>query len=86
MQVLRDTNFEGILNGLREGFRRPKSMIFAFFSRKNGNKNKMIFGRLKNRILRAQNGISLNFWAGWAVCAGPGEGTKGWGKALEVGI
>ena len=49
-------------------------------------KNKMIFGRLKNRILRAQNGISLNFRAGWAVCAGPGEGTKGWGKALEVGI
>ena len=49
-------------------------------------KNKMIFGRLKNRILRPQNGISLNFWDGWAVRAGPGEGTKGWGKALEVGI
>ena len=49
-------------------------------------KNKMIFGRLKNRILRAQNGISLNFWAGWAVCAGPGEGIKGWGKALGAGI
>ena len=49
-------------------------------------KNMMIFGRLKNRILRPQNGFSLNFWDGWAVCAGPGEGTKGWGKALEVGI
>ena len=34
----------------------------------------MIFGRLKNRILRLQNGISLNFWDGWAVRAGPGEG------------
>ena len=43
--------------------------------------NKKIFGRPKKRILRPQNGVSLNFWAGWAVCAGPGEGIKGWGKA-----
>ena len=49
-------------------------------------KNKMIFGWLKNHILKPQNGISLNFWDGWAVCAGPGEGTKGWGKALVAGI
>ena len=49
-------------------------------------KSKMILGRLKNRILKPQNGISLNFWDGWAGCAGPGEGTKGGGTALEVGI
>ena len=86
MQVLWDIDFEGILNGFWEGLGRPKSMIFAFFREKMEAKNKMIFGRLKNRVLRPQSGISLNFWAGWAVCAGPGEGTKGWGKALEVGI
>ena len=34
MQVLWDIDFEGILNGFREGFGDPKSMIFAFFSRK----------------------------------------------------
>ena len=38
MQVLWDIDFEGILNGFGEGFGRPKSMIFAFFSRKNGSK------------------------------------------------
>ena len=38
MQVLWDIDFEGILNGFWEGFGRPKSMIFAFFSRKNGSK------------------------------------------------
>ena len=57
-----------------------------FFREKTQAKNKMIFGRLKNRILRPKNGFTPNFWAGWAVCAAPGEGTKGWGKALEVGI
>ena len=62
------------MNGFWEGFGRPKSMIFAFFHEKMEAKNKMIFGRLKNRILRLQNGISLNFWDGWAVRAGRGEG------------
>ena len=38
MQVLWDIDFEGILNGFWDGFGRPKSMIFAFFSRKNGSK------------------------------------------------
>ena len=38
MYVLWDIDFEGILNGFWEGFGRPKSMIFAFFSRKNGSK------------------------------------------------
>ena len=37
-------------------------------------KNKMIFGRQKNRILRAKDGFTPNFWAGLAVRAGPGEG------------
>ena len=57
-----------------------------FFREKTEAKNKKKFGRVKNRILRPQNGVSPNFWAGWAVCAGPGEGTKGWGKALEPQI
>ena len=39
MQVLWDIGFEGILVGFWEGFGKPKSMIFAFFSRKNGSKN-----------------------------------------------
>ena len=38
MQVLWDIDFEGILNGFWAGFGQPKSMIFAFFSRKNGSK------------------------------------------------
>ena len=38
MQVLWDIDFEGILDGFWEGFGRPKSMIFAIFSRKNGSK------------------------------------------------
>ena len=37
MQVLWDIDFEGILNEFWEGFGRPKSMIFAFFSRKNAS-------------------------------------------------
>ena len=46
-------------------------------------KNKMIFGRLKNRILRPQERIADEVRR---VRAGPGEGTKGWGKAFELGI
>ena len=68
-------------------FREAQNLRFSqIFREKMEAKNKMIFGRLKNRILRPQNGISLNFWDGWAVRAGPGEGTKGWGKAFEPGI
>ena len=58
MQVLRDIDFEGILDGFRKGFGRPKFMIFAFFREKMEAKNKMIFGRLKNRILRPQKQIA----------------------------
>ena len=47
-------DFGSILYGFWEGFGKPKSMIFAIFSKKNGATNKMIFGRLKNRILRPQ--------------------------------
>ena len=36
--VFWDIDFEGILDGFWEGFGRPKSMIFAIFSRKNGSK------------------------------------------------
>ena len=32
-----DIDFQGILNGFWEGFRRPKFLIFAFFSRKNAS-------------------------------------------------
>ena len=38
MQVLWDSDCEGISAGFWEGFGRPKSMIFAIFSRKNGSK------------------------------------------------
>ena len=38
MHVLWDIDFEGILDGFWEGFGRPKSSIFAIFSRKNGSK------------------------------------------------
>ena len=37
-QVLWDIDFESILNGFWAGFGQPKSMIFVFFSRKNGSK------------------------------------------------
>ena len=74
MHVLWDIDFEGILDGFGECFGKPKSSIFAIFREKMEAKNMMIFGKLKNRILKPQNGISLNFWDGWAVRAGPGEG------------
>ena len=37
-------------------------------------KNKKIFGRLKNQILKPQDGVSLDFWSGLAVRAVPGGG------------
>ena len=39
--------FEGILAGFGEGFGRPKSMIFAFFSRKNASKKQDDFWKAK---------------------------------------
>jgi len=42
-QVFLDIDFEGILDGFWEGFGRPKSLIFAFFSRKNGSKKQEDF-------------------------------------------
>ena len=58
MHVLWDIDLEGILGGFWEGFGRPKSMIFAFFREKMEAKNKMIFGRQKNRILRPHEQIA----------------------------
>ena len=76
-----------ILDGFWEGFGRPKSMIFGvFFETKTEAKNKKIFGRVKNHILRPNNKFIPNFWVGLAVRAGPGGGIKGWGKALGPGI
>ena len=47
-------DFGGISDGFWEGFGRSKFMIFPIFSKKMEAKNELIFGRLKNRILRPQ--------------------------------
>ena len=69
--------FGRVLGGQNPGFSQ-------FLGEKFEAKIKMIFGRLKNRILSAKNGFSPLFWAGWAVRAGPGEGILGWGNASEL--
>ena len=74
------------MNGFGKVLGAPNRRFSQFFRGKMEATNQKKFGRVKNRILKPKNGGSLNFEAGWAVCAGPGEGTKGWGKALEVGI
>ena len=83
MQVLWDIDFEGILDGFWEGFGRPKSMIFAIFSRKNGSKKQEDFWKAKKSHFEASR---ANCGRSAAVRAGPGEGIKGWGKALGAGI
>ena len=58
-------------------------MIFDVFSRKNGSKKQEDFWKAKKSHFEASK---ANCGRSAAVRAGPGEGTKGWGKALEVGI
>ena len=53
-------------------------MIFAIFSRKNGSKKQEDFWKAKKSHFEASR---ANCGRSAAVCAGPGEGTKGWGKA-----
>ena len=47
MQVLWDIDFEGVLEGFGDGFGRSKSLIFAFFSRKNASKKQDDFWKAK---------------------------------------
>ena len=58
-------------------------MIFAIFSRKNGSKKQEDFWKAKKSHFEASR---TNCGRSAAVRAGPGEGTKGWGKALGAGI
>ena len=81
--VFWDIDFEGILGGFWDGFGRPKSMIFGVFSRKNGRKKQEDFRKAKKLHFEASE---ANCGRSAAVRAGPGEGTKGWGKAFELGI
>ena len=52
--VFWDIDFEGILGGFGDGFGRSKSLIFAFFSRKNGGKKYDDFWKLKKSHFEAQ--------------------------------
>ena len=58
-------------------------MIFAIFSRKNGSKKQEDFWKAKKSHFEASR---ANCGRSAAVCAGPGEGIKGWGKALGADI
>ena len=81
--VSQDVDFEGIFDRFWLGSGRPKSSIFAFFSRKNGSKKQDDFWMAKKSHFEASK---ANCGRSAAVRAGPGEGTKGWGKAFELGI
>lgn len=54
-----------------------------FFSRKNGSKTQEDFWKAKKSHFEASG---ANCGRSAAVRAGPGEGKKGWGKALGAGI
>ena len=58
-------------------------MIFGVFSRKKGSKKQEDFWKAKKTHFEASK---ANCGPSAAVCAGPGEGKKGWGKAQEAGI
>ena len=72
-----------ILKAFWEVFGRSKSWIFAIFSIKNGSEKQEDFWKAKKSHFEASR---ANCGRSAAVRAGPGEGTKGWGKALELGI
>ena len=79
----KNIDFEGVLGGFGDGFGRSKSLIFAFFSRKNASKKQEDFWKAKKSHFEASR---ANCGRSAAVRAGPGEGIKGWGKALVAGI
>ena len=58
-------------------------MIFDIFSIKNGSNKQEDFWKAKKSHFEASK---ANCGRSAAVRAGPGEGTKGWGKALGAGI
>ena len=78
IDVFWNIDFEGVLGGFGDGFGRSKSLIFAFFSRKNASKKQEDFWKAKKSHFEASR---ANCGRSAAVCAGPGEGIKGWGKA-----
>ena len=78
IDVFWNIDFEGVLGGFGDGFGRSKSLIFAFFSRKNASKKQEDFWKAKKSHFEASR---ANCGRSAAVRAGPGEGTKGWGKA-----
>ena len=82
-RVFWDLDFESILGGFWGGLGTLKSMIFGVFSSKNGSKKQEDFWKAKNSHFRASR---ANCGRSAAVRAGPGEGIKGWGKALGSGI
>ena len=57
-------------------------MIFGVFSRKKGSKKQEDFWKAKKTHFEASK---ANCGPSAAVCAGPGEGIKGRGKALGAG-
>ena len=58
-------------------------MIFDVFTRKNGSKKQEDFWKAKQSHFEASK---ANCGRSAAVCAGPGEGIKGWGRAFGAGI
>ena len=70
--VFCDIDFEGVLGGFGDGFGRSKSLIFAFFSRKNASKKQDDFWKAKKSHFEASR---TNCGRIAAVRAGPGEGT-----------
>ena len=65
-----------ILKAFWEGFGKPKSSIFQFFSIKNGSKISDAFWKAKKSSFEASR---ANCGQSAAVRAGPGEGIIGWG-------
>ena len=89
--VFWDIAFEWILGRFWECFGKPKSMIFAIFSRKNGSKKQDDFWKAKKSRFEASK---ANCGQSAAVRAGPGEGIKDGGRptwldlrlAFDIGL
>ena len=54
IDVFWNIDFEGVLGGFGHGFGRSKSLIFAFFSRKNASKKQEHFWKAKKSHFEAQ--------------------------------
>ena len=76
LYVFLDIDFGRILEGFWEGFGRPKSTIFVIFSIKNASQKWDGLEKAKKTHFGASK---ANCGRSPADCAGPGEGTKGWG-------